>query len=157
MNVFINKKITWLNLAMVILTFLVVIFRYVFGLSWVWLQELVLYIHATVFMSAAGFSLAKDEHVKVDILYAKMSERKKAFINIGGVFFFLFPFCVLMLIQSFPYVLQSWKVFEKSGDANGLPAVFLLKTLLFVYPCLLFFQGVLLFLDSCKKIRGENV
>ena len=64
---YLGEKVAWLNLAMVLITFAIVLFRYAFGMSWVWLQELVMYFHATVFMTAAAFSLSQDYHVKVDV------------------------------------------------------------------------------------------
>ena len=152
-NQFVGEKVPWLNLVMVLLTFLIVVFRYAFGLSWVWLQELVLYMHAAVFMSAVGFSLKENEHVKVDICYVKMSSKQQAWVHVFGVLVFLFPFCALMAFHSAPYVFQSWKIFEGSGDANGLKGVFLLKTLLLIYPFLLSLQWLSLLLSSAKEIR----
>ncbi|MCB0378430.1 MAG: TRAP transporter small permease subunit [Bdellovibrionales bacterium] len=154
--VWLGNKISWLNLFLVLVTFFIVIFRYLFHMNWVWLQELVLYTHAMIFMTAAAFTLSVDQHVKVDIFYAYMPKGKQAMVRMFGVLVFLWPFCAVMFYNSWPYVKNSWSVFERSGDANGLPGVFLLKTLLLIYPFLLALQGLVIFYQSFKQIRGTH-
>lgn len=141
---------------MVLITFAIVIFRYCFGLGWVWLQEISIYFHAIIFMVAAAHTLGDNQHVKVDIFYAKASARMQGFTWLFGTLFFLYPFCVVMIYYSWGFVLNSWKIFEKSGDANGLPGVFLIKSLLLVYPVLLILQGIPIIFSAVRVIRkGE--
>ena len=127
---------------MVLITFLVVIFRYVFNIGWVWMQEIVLYMHAFVFLVGAGYTLFKDAHVRVDIFYRRLSDRKKAWVNLLGSIFLLFPTCGLIFYQACPFVLDSWKVLEGSKDGGGLEGVYLLKTTILIYCALLLLQGV---------------
>ena len=66
-NHLVAKMIPWLTLLMVLLTFLIVILRYVFERNWIWMQESVIYLHAFVFLFAAAYALSRDAHVRVDI------------------------------------------------------------------------------------------
>ena len=99
-----GKTVAWLTLAMVLLTFFIVILRYGFNLGWIWLQESVTYMHVTVFMVAAAWTLQQDEHVRVDIFYNRLSERNRHWVNLVGVLLFLVPLCVFIIISALPYV-----------------------------------------------------
>ena len=70
-NRFIGRTIPWCTLGMVLVTFVIVVLRYVFERGWVWMQEIVIYPHAFTFLLAAGYALARDEHVRVDIFTAQ--------------------------------------------------------------------------------------
>ena len=115
---------------MVILTFVIVILRYLFNIGFIWMQELVRYLYAAVFMLCAAYTLAKDEHVRVDIFYSKLKDRHKIIINIMGALLFSIPVCLCILYYSFTYVINSWTQLEGSLEERGLHAVYLLKTLI---------------------------
>ena len=129
---------------MVILTALIVIMRYLFDLGWIWMQELVVWMHAAVFMLAAAYTLALDEHVRVDILYRKLSRRGRAWVDTLGVLLLLLPTCGWILYTSFDYVGDSWRIMESSRETGGMPGLFLLKTLIVITPILLALQGMAL-------------
>lgn len=151
-----GKSIAWLTLAMVLLTFTIVILRYGFNLGWIWLQESLTYLHVAVFVIAAAWTLQLDGHVRVDIFYANLSERKRAFVDLAGTLLFLVPFCLFILIIAWPYVAYSWKLMESSREAGGLPMLFLLKSLILVLPALLLGQAFLNVVDSITIIRGNQ-
>ena len=109
---------------MVLVTFVIVVLRYAFERGWVWMQEIVIYLHAFTFLLAAEYALARDEHVRVDILYRPASPRRKAWINLLGSLFLLMPMCAVLSYHSYPYVIASWSVLEGSKDGGGLEAVF---------------------------------
>lgn len=148
-----GKSVAWLTLAMVLLTFAIVVMRYGFSLGWIWLQESLTYMHVAVFTVAAAWTLQVDDHVRVDIFYAGMSTRKRAFIDLTGTLIFLLPFCIFLMVMAAPYVANSWKLLETSREAGGLPLVFLLKTLMLVMPALLFLQGVLNVIDASRALK----
>ena len=77
-------SVSWLTLAMVVLTFAIVVLRYGFNQGWIWLQESVTYLHAMVFMVAAAWAFQTDDHVRVDIFYRDRSPRYKAWVNLLG-------------------------------------------------------------------------
>ncbi len=149
-----GRGLSWLALAMVLLQGAVVFMRYVFGLSILWMQEGILYLHAIIFLSAAGYTLLHDGHVRVDIFYSGASPRTKAIIDIIGVVFLLTPVCVLLLWAGWPYVASSWAVWEGSIEPSGIPAMFLLKTCILLFPATLLVQGFSLLLRSVLVLRG---
>lgn len=150
-----GRGLSWLAIAMVVLQGVVVFMRYVFGLSILWMQEGILYLHAIIFLCAAGYTLLHDGHVRVDIFYSGASARTKAVIDIIGVVFLLTPVCVLLLWAGWPYVASSWALFEGSMEPSGIPAMFLLKTCILLFPTTLLLQGISLVLRSILVLRGE--
>lgn len=148
-----GRTVAWLSLAMVLLSFAVVVLRYGFSLGWIWLQESVTYLHATVFMVAAAWALQTDDHVRVDIFYRELSPRRRALVNIAGTLLFLVPVCVFLLVKGWPYVAAAWSIRESSFEASGLPWIYLLKTLILVLPLLLLMQAVNLVAGSCRTLR----
>lgn len=137
-----GRAVSWLCLTMVLVAGVVVALRYFFGVGWIWLQETVTWMHAAVFLLAAGYTLSLDEHVRVDVIYRQMSERRQATVDTLGVLFLLLPTCGWMLWSSWDYVIASWKVHESSQETGGLYGLYLLKTLIVLTPLLLAVEGV---------------
>ena len=138
----IGHAAAWCALAMVVVQFAVVVLRYVFGLGFAWLQETILYAHASLFLLAAAWTLAAGGHVRVDVFYADASPRHKALVDLLGALVLLLPFMTALLVLSLPYVGRSWAILERSREASGLPLVFLLKTLIPLFALLLALQGI---------------
>jgi len=155
-NTQVGEKIACLCIVMVVIQFVVVLFRYVFGFGSVFFQESILYLHATVFLCGAGYTLLHDAHVRVDAFYHSSSCRTKAWINLLGCCFFLLPFIAVLFIYSWPYVLASWRVLEGSRETTGIPAVFLLKTLIPIYCFLLTLQAISMAIDALRQLCGET-
>jgi len=151
-----GKTVAWLTVVMVLLTFTIVVLRYGFNLGWIWLQESLTYLHVAVFSVVAAWALQQDGHVRVDIFYSNMTDKNRARVNLFGSLIFLVPFCIFILVISWPYVANSWKLLESSREAGGLPLVFLLKTLIMVMPALLLGQAVINITDAWKTLRHEN-
>lgn len=141
LNERVGNATAWLLWLMAILTMAVVVLRYAFGVGGIVMQETVLYLHATLFMVGAAYTLRHNEHVRVDILYQRFSPRTRALVEIFGALIFLLPVCAFIFWTSIDYVLASWRVHETSTD-GGLPFVYVLKTLLLVMPVLLSLQGL---------------
>jgi TRAP-type mannitol/chloroaromatic compound transport system permease small subunit len=152
----IGQSVAWLTLAMVLITFAIVVLRYAFGIGPIWLQESVTWMHAVVFMLGGGYALQRDEHVRVDIFYRGMNPAGRAWIDILGVVFLLLPLCAFIIYESSDYVAASWSIREGARDAGGLPypLVSLLKSILIVMPLLVALQGVSLLITSARHLRG---
>jgi TRAP-type mannitol/chloroaromatic compound transport system permease small subunit len=148
MNAAIAHGVRWLALAMVLCTVLIVVLRYLFGIGAIPLQESVIYMHGTLFLLAIAYGIQQDTHVRVDLLYSRMSDKGRLLTNLSGHLLFLLPVAAFILITSIPYVSASWRVFEGSPEVGGIPAIFLLKTLLPIMASLLLLQG----LSQCCKI-----
>ncbi len=151
-----GRSIAWLTLAMVLITFLVVLLRYAFNLGWIAMQESVVYLHAVVFMLGAGYTLKQNKHVRVDIFYDKMNARAKAWVDLSGALLLLIPFCLFVIYISWNYVSLSWSLLEGSREAGGLPAVFLLKSTIPIMAGLLLLQGVSQALRSVLVLRDGD-
>jgi TRAP-type mannitol/chloroaromatic compound transport system permease small subunit len=150
----IGRAASWLTFLMVIATFVIVVLRYVFGTSFIWLQESLTWMHAVVFMLGASYTLQHDEHVRVDIFYRDMPAGRRALVNLLGVLLFVFPLCVFVFYQSYDYVSAAWSLREISRDAGGLPypAIPLLKSLLLIMPVMVGLQGLALSLKSWREL-----
>jgi len=151
-----GRFIAWLTLGMVVITFTVVVLRYLFHSGSIALQESITYLHATLFMLGAAWTLKQDGHVRVDIFYSKHSRRTRAWIDLVGTLLLLFPVCGFILFSSLDYVAASWSVQEGSQEAGGLDAVFLLKTAIPVMAVLLMLQGCAIILNNILVITGKN-
>jgi len=147
--------VSWLTLVMILLTVVIVVMRYVFDAGLVWMQEALTWMHAAVFMLGAAYTLQRDEHVRVDIFYRGMDERRRAMVDAAGVLLFLLPLCGFVLVEAWPYVSASWAINEISRDTGGLPypAIPLLKSVLLVMPMLVGLQGIALLIRSLLRLR----
>jgi TRAP-type mannitol/chloroaromatic compound transport system permease small subunit len=137
-----GKIISWLTVVMLLNVLIVVVARYFLGFGSIALQESVTYLHCAVFMLGLSYTLKHDGHVRVDILYRNYSNKNKAMVNFLGGLFFLVPLSILLFVTSWDYVLASWSIRETSAENNGLPFVYLLKSLMLVMPLTLLIQGL---------------
>ena len=136
---------------------LIVFFSAVFDQGWVWLGETVIYMHATLFTLATAYSLKHNAHVRIDIFYSRLQPHGKAWVDVIGTVVFLIPTCVYILVESFPYVAESWSLRESSSEKSGLPLVFLLKTCIILMPLLLLLQGIVNAIkDSCVLLARQQ-
>lgn len=168
----IGRAVAWLMLTMVLMTCFVVLLRYAIlpltaplmavegfadgiGLPLVWLrenyvklQESYVWMHGITFMVGAGYTLLHDGHVRVDIFYRGASPKYQAWVNILGVVLLLIPVLLVIGYYAYPYVADSWDKQEASREAGGLPALYLLKSMLLVFVVLTLAQGLSLMLRS---------
>jgi len=147
-----GRLVSWLSLAMVMVTFIVVTLRYAFDTGSIALQESITYLHASIFLVGAAWTLQQDAHVRVDIFYTKFNREVRAWIDLIGSLFLLLPVMVFISWVSWEYVTESWAVHEGSREAGGLAGVFLLKTLILVFTGLLMLQGIVQAIESMLRI-----
>ena len=137
-----GRMLAWLVLAMALLTTVVVVMRYGFNEGSITAQEAVTYMHGCLFMLGAAYALKSEAHVRVDIFYRNFSPRAKAWVNCLGGIVFLMPLCAFIGFSSWNYVTESWLIRETSPEAGGIPAVFLLKSVIPLMALNLFLQGL---------------
>ena len=104
---------------MVLIQFGAVVLRYVFGMSDIMVQESILYLHASLFMLGAGYTLLVDGHVRVDIFYGSAGRRTRAWIDLLGTLFLLAPACVALIVYTLPSALNSWAILEGPVSVGG--------------------------------------
>lgn len=126
----VGRVAMWLAVVLVLVQLGVVVLRYGFSTSFIQLQEGVVYTHATLFMLGIAYTLLHEGHVRVDILYADMTPRRRAWFDLLGVIVAVIPFAVLVLWTCWPFVAASWRIREGAIAYGGLPFQYLLKSLI---------------------------
>lgn len=155
-----GRLTAWLTLVMVVVTFVIVVMRYMFDAGFIWLQESVVWMHAIVFMVGAAYTLQSEDHVRVDIFYRGMSAARRAWVDLTGVIIFLLPLCAFLGAKGWDFAAVSWSLKEASRESGGLPypLVPLLKSIVVVMPAMLGLQGISLALRSLRTLKsgGNN-
>ncbi|MCB1867112.1 MAG: TRAP transporter small permease subunit [Gammaproteobacteria bacterium] len=111
------------------------------------------YMFSLVFLWAGAYALRNGAHVRVDILYSRISSKSKAWVDILGTLLFLLPLCLLIIWVSTPYALDSWRILENSPDPGGLPR-YLVKSAIPVGFILLLLQGLSELVRNIAILRG---
>ena len=148
----VGNAVAFAAIAMALVTTTVVILRYGFGQGAIAAQESVLYLHGALFMLGAAPTLLTDKHVRVDVFYRNFTDRQKHWVNTIGHTVFTLPFCTLIVFGSWGYVSESWSIMESSPEPGGIPAVFLLKTLIPAMALLLALQAISLIIQGLIKL-----
>jgi TRAP-type mannitol/chloroaromatic compound transport system permease small subunit len=146
LNGAVYTAVRWLTLLMILVGAFNAIARYLTRFTGVAIAsnawfDLQWYMFSLVFLLGAAWALRHDVHVRVDVVYLRASRRARAWIDVLGTVFFLIPFCVMMLVTSWPAVWNSWAVREGSPDPGGL-ARYPIKTVLLVSFALLLLQAL---------------
>lgn len=142
LNRLIGNIFSWCALAIVAVCFAVVVQRYLFSTTYLWMQDLYVWLNGAMFTAVAGFALFRDDHVRVDIFYRPASIRWKAIADMIGVCLFLLPFMAVVFIWGLPYVQRSWGLMEGSANVGGMPGLFVLKSFILVFSVLIGLQGL---------------
>ena len=145
-----------LMIALVCVVIVVVVGRYFFEIGSVALQELTTYLHAIIFMLGISYTLKHDGHVRVDIFYRNFSNRSQALINVIGGLVFILPISIFIGWSSWDYVLASWSIMETSTENNGLPFIYLLKTVMLIMPSLLMIQGFISIIKNMAVLYSST-
>ncbi len=157
LNKIVGNTVCWLTLFMVLVTVLVVILRYGFSIGFIWMQESVRFMYAAVFLLCGGLTLLNDKHVRVDVLYLKMSKRNKAKVDLFGNVFFLIPVCAVIFYFSWNYVINSWMQLEGSIEERGLHLVYIMKSFIWCFSFLVGLQGLAIIIKSFRRIFMTDV
>jgi len=116
----VGKLTYWLVLVAVLVSSVNASIRYSLNRSSnAWL-ELQWYLFAAVFLLCAGYTLLKNEHIRIDIIFARFSRRTQIWIDIFGTVFFLLPMAIIIMYLSWPAFVNAWVSGEISGNAGGL-------------------------------------
>ena len=151
-----GRIFSWLTLAMVIVMAAIVVLRYAFQIGSIALQESVIYINALIFTFGVAYTLKEQGHVRVDIFYSRLNEKKRAWIDLFGSLLFLVPSTCFIIWVSWDYVAVSWRIREGSAESSGLPFVYLLKAVILVLPALLLLQGISEIAKSISAIKRRD-
>ena len=138
----IANGLLYILIVLILLVFSTVFFRYVFNMSYIIIQEIIMYLHALIFMFGISYALKENSHVKIDVLYNTLNKRTQRVISIAGLVSFILPTALFIIYISIDMVTQSWVILEGSSEAGGLNLVFILKSLIPISGVLIFLQGI---------------
>jgi len=156
LNAIVGNIFSWLSLGIVIICFTVVVQRYVFATSYVWMQDLYIWLNGAMFTAVSGFALMRGDHVRVDIFYRPASVRKKAMVDLIGSILFLLPFCAVVYSYSMPFVKRAWSYTEGSANVGGMPGLYILKSFIIVFVVLLALQGIAMIARSILVLTNRE-
>lgn len=155
-NLAVGYVVAWATFVVVMVVFVDVVMRYAFNTSFVFTQELEWHLFAFIFLMGAGYTLLKDGHVRVDIIYQRLGAKAKAWINFVGTLLFLLPGCYLIIVTSSKFVQHSFAVMEGSPDPGGIPLRFIIKSTIPIGFTLIALQGISLGIKSFLIIIGKG-
>jgi TRAP-type mannitol/chloroaromatic compound transport system permease small subunit len=120
LSALIGRTVAWLGLAAVVICAATASARYALNIgSNAWL-EIQWYLNAAVFLLVAAYTLKRQEHVRIDVIYGRLAPRAQAWIDILGGIFMLLPAAVIIGWYSWPSLVNSWGIQEYSSDPGGL-------------------------------------
>lgn len=152
----IGNTVAWLVILMVLGTLYNVVARYFFEHFSIPIGEAVTIMNAMVFLLAAPLLLQLNQHVRVDVFYARLPVKKQAVVDFFGTLFFLLPLCGFIIFSSWHYVLASWEQHESSAQTGGLPGLYLVKSLIILVSFLLILQGVALLIQKWQLFKDPK-
>ncbi|WP_272002970.1 TRAP transporter small permease subunit [Roseovarius sp. ZX-A-9] len=154
-NLVVGRTFAWLSLGIVAVCFTVVVQRYLFSVSYLWMQDLYIWLNGAMFTAVAGFALLRDDHVRVDIFYRPARLRTRALADLIGVIFFLLPFTWVVFAYSMPFVQRAWRYHEGSANVGGMPGLFILKSFVIAFAVLIALQGLAMAIRSILVLSGN--
>jgi TRAP-type mannitol/chloroaromatic compound transport system permease small subunit len=153
----VGRGVAWLTALMALVTVTIVVLRYAFNQGAIVLQESVIYMHGVVLMLGIPYALKENRHVRVDLIYARLSDRGRTLVDVVGHLLLLVPVCGFVVYFSSAYVISSWRVLEGSPEVGGIQGIFLLKTLIPIMAMALMAQGLAETARGILKIRDPIV
>jgi TRAP-type mannitol/chloroaromatic compound transport system permease small subunit len=157
LNLWVGKFVAWMTAVVVIVVFVDVVMRYAFNTSYVFTQEMEWHLFAFIFLMGAGYTLLKEGHVRVDIIYQRLEPKARAWINLAGVLFFLLPGTYMIIATSLEFVQNSYTILEGSPDPGGIPFRFILKSCIPIGFTLVTLQGISLGIKSVFTILDKPI
>lgn len=133
------KNFFYIMFGLVIINILL---RYIFNINFIFLQELVMYLHAFIFLFGVSICLRDDSHVRIDVVTNKLRKKNKIIIDLIGYVVLVIPFCFFVIYESTTMILQSWSMLEGSSEPGGLPIVYILKSSIYIFSLLLLIQTI---------------
>ena len=119
-----------------------ILLRYIFNINLIFLQELVMYLHAFIFLFGVSICLRDDSHVRIDVVTNKLRKKNKIIIDLIGYIVLVIPFCFFVIYESTTMISQSWSMLEGSSEPGGLPIVYILKSSIYIFSLLLLIQTI---------------
>ena len=146
--------VAWLNVPLVLAVAWEVASRYLFDAPTIWSFDVTYMLYGTIFMLGAAFALHKGAHIRTDFFFEKWSVRTRGTIDSVAYLVFFFPSCLMVVYTSWPFVRNSWSVWESSPDPGGIPARWALKSVIIIGFVILMIQGLSELIKRFYVARG---
>ncbi len=156
LNEHIGKAVSGLNVLLIVIVCVDVVARYAFKHSSAAFYELEWHIFSMIFLMGAGWTLRHDQHVRVDILYAKANPHLQALLDIIGVVLLLIPFSLTLIVTALPYALVAFQTSEGSPDTGGLPCRWIIKSAIVIGAGLILLQGLAMLFEKTLFLIGRK-
>ena len=134
---------------MFILVIINIFLRYVLNTNFIFMQELVMYLHAFMFLFGISICLKEDTHVRIDVISNKLTKKTRDIIEVVGCLVFIIPFCIFVMYESTSMIIRSWIIMESSSEPGGLPLIYILKSSIY-------FFAMLLLIEVINKLTKTN-
>ena len=138
----IGETAAWLNVVLVVVIITQVVLRYVFSMGLVVLEEVQWHLYAVIIMIGLSYCTTHDAHIRMDLLHQRFSQRRKEVVDLLGTIFLLIPMVIIILMHSWPFVAESFRIKEGSDAVVGLPYRWVVKSFLIIGFGLLGLAGV---------------
>lgn len=156
LNRLIGNVFSWLAVGIVLVCFWVVVERYAFANTRLWMQDLYPWMNGVMFTAVAAYALYANDHVRVDIFYRPASERRKAVMDLVGVLLFLLPFAWVVWTYCWTFVARAWRLGEASANPGGAPGLYLVKAFILVFAATIALQGLSMLIRSVLILAGRT-
>ncbi len=140
-----GKAIAWAGLFLVLELVYDTVARYVFNAPTRWSYDISYMLYGAIFMIGAAYTLLTDEHVRIEVIYEKVSPKVRAIIDAIGYLVFFFPSIGALLYFGTDFALKSWRMLEHSGVSMWSPPIYPFKTIIPLAAFLLLIQGMVKF------------
>jgi TRAP-type mannitol/chloroaromatic compound transport system permease small subunit len=150
-----GEKFSLVYMLLVILIFTDVAVRTVTNKSQVWMGELEWQIFALLFLIGMSFAFQEDKHVRIDLFYNKFPVKKQLWTDVMGNIIFLIPWCIVVIITGYKYASNSWYIHEGSANPGGLPAKYIIKSMISISFLLLLITGINETILKIKKLKNK--
>lgn len=162
-----DEKLAWLSIfcgwvactAMILMAvnvFYDVVTRYVFNDVSIGMQEMEWHLYSVVFLLGIPYALRTDGHVRVDVLYARWSDKTKAWINLVGAIIFIIPFSYLIWHYGYGFAVESYSMGETSADPGGLPHRWIIKSVIPISAVFTGIAGLNMATHALRVMSGEK-
>jgi TRAP-type mannitol/chloroaromatic compound transport system permease small subunit len=133
-----------------------VVARYVFNSVSIGMQEMEWHLYASMFLLGVSYGIASEGHVRVDLIYERLSPKRKAIIDLTGSVVLLIPFALLVFWYGIDFTWQAWDIDEGSGDPGGLPNRWIIKGMIPFSFLTMAISGLGMMLHSINILRGYH-
>ena len=156
LNIFAGNASKWLVLVLTGCFTYEVVLRYGFNNPTVWIFDISYMLGGSFFVLGMGYTLLKNNHVRVDVFSSKFNVKVKVFIDIVLTIFLFYPAWGVLIYRSVPYVYQSWITKEKALESFWQPPIYPFKTVFLIGICLLFLQVTAELLRSFEVLFSKG-